>query len=132
MAAVVKGFRDVNIAFAHADETLRKAWLAGRRQLGEPVRRDVEQLAVSSIRHMSASPAWARMRIGVTRTLVYVAPRERGTRSRQPSSRPNLSGLLMDRAMQPALDRHEYEIVANFERLLDHMADSFNRGGVPV
>jgi hypothetical protein len=127
---VVKGLRDVNAAFAKTDRDLRLGWRAGMRQVAEPVRRDAEQSAMSDIRRMPGSPKWARMRVGVTRQMVYVAPRQRGTRGRGPAgrARPNLGNLLMDRAMQPALERHEHEITARFEQLLDKVADGFNRG----
>jgi hypothetical protein len=130
MPFVVKGLRDVNAAFAHTDRDLRLGWRAGMRQVAEPVRRDAQESAMSAIRRMPGSPKWARMRVGVTRTMVYVAPRQKGTRGRGPAgrSRPNLGDLLMDRAMQPALERHEHEITARFEHLLDHVADGFNHG----
>jgi hypothetical protein len=130
MAVVVSGLRDVNAAFAHTNRDLRLGWRAGMRQIAEPVRRDAEQLAMSSIRHMPASPRWSRMRIGVTRNMVYVAPRQRGYkgRGRHPSKRPNLGNLLMNRAMQPALEQHEHDTMAAFEQLLDHVADRFNHG----
>lgn len=130
MPVIVKGLRDVNAAFAHTDREIRLGWRAGMRQVAEPVRRDAEASALTGIRNMSASPRWARMRVGVTRQMVYVAPRQRGVRTAgdRGLARPNLAGLLMSRAMQPALDRHEQEVNANFERLLDRVADDFNRG----
>jgi hypothetical protein len=130
LAVVVKGIRDVNAAFARTDRDIRLGWRAGMRQVAEPVRQDAERLAASEIRRMPASPRWSRMRVGVTRTMVYVAPRQKGTRGRGPVAgrRPNLAGLLMDRAMQPALERHEHDTTAAFERLLDTVADRFNHG----
>ena len=128
MAVVVKGLRDVNAAFAHTDRDLRLGWRAGMRHVAEPVRRDAQELAMDSIRRMPSSPRWARMRVGVTRSVVYVAPRQRGTRGRGPSRRPNLGNLLMDRAMEPALQRHEHDTAAAFEQLLDTVADRFNHG----
>ena len=130
MPVIVKGLRDVNAAFAHTDREIRLGWRAGMRSVAEPVRRDAETLAGTEIRNMPASPRWARMRVGVTRQMVYVAPRQRGvkTTGRRQFARPNLAGLLMDRAMQPALDRHEHDITASFERLLDQVADGFNHG----
>jgi hypothetical protein len=68
------------------------------------------------------------MRIGVTRTLVYVAPRQRGVRGQGPKRRPNLADLMMSRAMEPALERHAGELEANVERMLDRVADQFNHG----
>lgn len=126
-AVSVRGLRNVQAGFVNADREIRLGFRVGLRQVAEPVASTAEQLAASTIRRIG--PRWSRMRIGITRTLVYVAPRERGTRRRERSSRPNLAPLLMDRAMQPALDRHESEIVRGFEALLDHMADNFNRGG---
>jgi hypothetical protein len=89
-----------------------------------------ETLAQSQIGNMSSSPRWSRMRIGVTRNLIYVAPRQRGTRGRRPGGRPKLAGLLMDKAMQPSLDRHAHEIEYRFEHLIDTVADTFNHRGV--
>ena len=69
------------------------------------------------------------MRVGITRTLVYVAPRQRGAgRGRGGSHRPNLAPLLMDKAMQPALDQHASEIETRFEDFLGIIADDFNHG----
>jgi hypothetical protein len=130
MAVVVSGLRDVNAAFAHTNRDLRLGWRAGMRQVAEPIRRDAEIAALTDIRRMPMSPKWARMRVGVTRNMVYVAPRQRGFkgRGRHPSKRPNLGDLLMNRAMQPALERHQHEITARFEHLLDTVADRFNHG----
>lgn len=127
MPVIVKGLREVNAAFAHTDREIRLGWRAGMREVVEPVRRDAEVSAQQSIRNMPSSPRWARMRVGVTRSMVYVAPRQKGTRGRRAGRRPNLADLLMDRAMQPALDRHEHEITARVEQLLDRVADDFNR-----
>jgi hypothetical protein len=122
----VTGLRELSAAFAHAERQTRLGFRAGLRDVAEPVRRDAEQLALSAIPRMSASPAWSRMRTGVTRSLVYVAPRKRGTRGRTPRSRPNLADLLMDKAMEPALERHANEIEGRMEQFMDHIADDFN------
>ena len=128
MPVIVQGLGDVNAAFAKTDRDLRLGWRKGMRQVAEPVRQDAQASALSDIRRMPGSPKWARMRTGVTRTMVYVAPRQKGVRGRTPARRPNLADLLMDRAMQPALERHKHEITARFEQLLDQVADNFNHG----
>jgi hypothetical protein len=128
-AVVVRGQRDLSRAFAKADRDTRLAWRRTLRQLAEPVRSDAEQLALQTIRNMPKSPKWARMRTGVTQKLVYVAPRQKGTRGRGRGRRPNLADLLMDRAMQPALDRHRGDVERAVELLFDRIADDFNRGG---
>jgi hypothetical protein len=84
---------------------------------------------MSSIRGMPRSPNWSRMRVGVTRNLVYVAPRQKGTRGRGPRRRPKFADLLMGRAMEPALERNTPGIERHFDQLLDQVADGFNRGG---
>jgi hypothetical protein len=137
MPVVVRGLHELQAALAHADRSLRLGVRKGLRQAAEPVQRGAEELALEKIRRMPRSPQWARMRVGVTRNLVYVAPRQRGIRwnAKNPGyrfqmRRPNLADLLMDRAMQPALDQHQAEVEARFEELLDHISDDFNRGGI--
>jgi hypothetical protein len=126
MPIIVKGLREVNAAFAKTDRDIRLAWRAEMREVAEPVRRDAEQSAVQAIRHMPSSPRWSRMRTGVTQSLVYVAPRQKGTRGRGPGGRPNLAGLLLDRAMEPALARHEHEITVRIEGLVELGVNNFN------
>lgn len=122
----VEGLRELNTALRQADRQVRLGIRGGLRHVAEPVQRGAEELAQSQIRRMPKSPRWSKMRIGLTRDLVYVAPRERGTRGKGGKHRPNLASLLMDRAMEPALEKHASEIERRFEELLDHAADDFN------
>src|SRR4029077_1418950 len=133
MPVVVRGLANINAGFKNTHRDIRAGWRLEQRHIAEPVASDTERLALLSIRHMPASPQWSRMRIGITRSMVYVAPRQRGVRwnSRSPGSRfqarrPNLGDLLMDRAMQPALERHETQIVQEVRQLLDLAAAGFN------
>jgi hypothetical protein len=128
-AVIVEGERELFRAFAHADREARLGLRRTFREVAEPVRADAEELALQTIRNMPKSPKWAKMRTGVTQKLVYVAPRQKGTRGRGRGRRPNLADLLMGRAMEPALRRHEPEIEARVERALDVVADGFNHGG---
>jgi hypothetical protein len=126
----VTGLRELNAAFALADRKTRLGVRAAQRSIADPIKLDAETLAQDEIRRIGLR--WWRMRIGVTRTLVYVAPKERGVKSRRagdPRRRPNLAGLLMTRAMERALEAHRGELETNVERLLDRIADDFNRGG---
>jgi hypothetical protein len=133
----VEGLHELQAALAKADRKVRLGVRTGLRQAAEPVQRGAEQLAMSEIRNMSKSPRWSKMRVGVTRDLVYVAPRQKGTRGRGPArfrrgqgfAHPPFSDILMDRAMQPALDRHIGEVEARLEELLDRISDDFNHGG---
>jgi hypothetical protein len=118
----VRGLRELSAAFAHAEKQVKAGFRDELRQVAEPVRRDAEALARASI-HRVGVP-WSRMRTGITRTSVYVAPRQRGTRRRDdPRARPAFGTLLMDRAMQPALDRNAPGIEHAFDRAVDRIAD---------
>jgi hypothetical protein len=125
----VRGLRQLSAAFSKADRDVRLGWRHGLRDIAEPVRRDAEQLAVQEISHIGRR--WWRMRTGVTRRVVYVAPRQRGIKATgdRRRARPNLADLLMDKAMEPSLHAHEPEIENAVDRLLDRMANDFNRGG---
>lgn len=118
----IEGLADLNRAFALADRKVRLEKNAQLRELAEPVRADAESLAVATIPRIGIP--WSRMRVGVTRTTVYVAPRQRG--SRQPGTRrPNLAGLLHGRAMVPALNANQQEIVAGVDRWLGEVGRSW-------
>ena len=130
MPVVVQGLRELNRAFADTDREIRLGWRAAERQIAEPIRQDAEQRALSSIPRMAASPKWARMRVGVTRQMVYVAPRQRGvkTKGRRQMGRPNLFDLLLERALIPAGEAHEHQTEIEVERLMDRVAAGFNHG----
>jgi hypothetical protein len=125
----LRGQRELLASLKYADRETRLGVRRELRKVAAPVAADAEALALSAIRNMARSPKWARMRVGVTRQLVYVAPRQKGVRGRGGGRRPNLADLLMDRAMLPALHRHEAEIEQRLEHMLDVIADGFNRGG---
>jgi len=130
MATVaLTGMRQLQAALKDADRDTRLGVKKKLSETAEPVRRDAEDLAATRIRNMSLSPRWAGMRTGVTRTSVYVAPRQRGIKGASPAKRTNLAPLLMGRAMEPALDRSSGNVERDLEQALDWMADRFNRGG---
>lgn len=92
--------------------------------MAEPVRAEAASLAASSIRNIG--PDWSRMRVGLTVDTVYVAPRQRGNKKGS-RKRRNLAPLLLERAMEPALDHHTGEIERAFGQMLDRVADNFSR-----
>ncbi len=118
----VRGLAELNRALKFADKETRLGIRKVERQVAEPVRVEAQELAARHISHIGTE--WSRMRIGVTQKLVYVAPKQRRKKG---TPRPNLAKLLMDKAMQPALDKHASEIEKNFEEALDQMANNFNR-----
>jgi len=125
----VTGLRELSRAFRYGDREAATLLRTGFRQIAEPIRRESETLTGSEIRNMHRSPRWMKMRTGITRTLVYVAPRQRGVKGRGPNPRrrPNLANLMMRRAMEPALAHHEGQIVHEVEQLLDELVRHFDR-----
>jgi hypothetical protein len=123
-AIAVEGLRDLQRAFRVADETLSRELTRTLREVAEPVRTDAERLAVSGIRHITLP--WSQMRIGVTRSSVYIAPKRRGSRFPQ-NRRPNFAGLLLHRAMLPALSRNEQQVQEGMEELLDTVGLDWER-----
>jgi len=126
---VVSGLRDVTAAFAVCDRETRLALGRDFRLVAEPVRRDAESLAIHEIRNMPLSPEWAKMRVGATRTMVYVAPKLRGLKGHRqdPRRRPKLATLMMERAMEPALNKNEPQIERATEALLERVTRNFNQ-----
>lgn len=124
-AVRVRGLRELNRAFARADRKLRLEKNDALRRAAEPVRDEAEQLAATEISRIGIP--WSRMRVGVTTKVVYVAPRERGQK-RGSRKRPNLAGLLMGRAMQPALDRNREHVIDRIDDLLADVGREWERG----
>lgn len=127
---VVDGLADLQRALATAEKNVRLGVRNELRQVAEPIRRTAEVRSATEIRRMPWSPQWARMRTGVTRQSVYIAPRQRSRRRRgdDPFRRPNLARLMLSRAMEPALTQHAPMVEREFEQMLDRVADKFNRG----
>lgn len=127
MPVAVEGFTSLQRALKQANRDVRNGVRREMRETAEPVRRDAETLAGIRIRNIGSD--WGQMRVGVTQKVVYVAPRQRGVRrGDNPMSRPNLAPLLKTRAMEPALEQNQAAILHQFDRMLDTMADKFNRG----
>jgi hypothetical protein len=125
-AVRVEGLRDLNKALARADRDVRLGVRKALREVAEPVRADAERLAASEIRNLNEGDPWSRMRVGVTKTLVYVAPKKRGSK-RGLQKRTNLAPLLAGRAMEPALEQNEDNVERAMQHVIDTAADRFNR-----
>lgn len=128
-AVRVLGLRDLQRAFALADKTVKDDMRDALMEAAAPVRADAQTLAGSMIRNVGVGDPWARMRIGASGSTVWVAPVERGVKGRanQRKRRPNLAPLLMDRAMQPALDHNVHKVERRVEHLLDEVANVWER-----
>ena len=103
-AELEKAFRDLR---RDVLAELRPALLAA----AEPVRRTAEEMAAGQVSNMTEP--WSRMRVGATaRHGVYVAPK---SRRRGGSPRPNFGGLLLSRALLPAVEEKQGEVVNALE-----------------
>lgn len=113
----VKGLADIDRAFRLAGRNAQKRLRKELQAVAEPVRAEAEKLAGATITNLHPGDPWTRMRSVARRNTVYVAPVERGRGSKRESRRrrPNLARLLLDRAMDPALEAH----VGDTERRLD-------------
>lgn len=119
----VHGLRDLNRAVSKASKDARREVRAAERQIAEPVRAEAQELAAREISHIGRE--WHQMRVGTTQKLIYVAPK---MRNRGGAKRKNLAGLLMDKAMQPALDHNQHRLEREVDQALDKIANTFNRG----
>jgi len=127
LALAVKGYTQLARTFQHAPKDVNKAYRAELRTIGEPTRLTAEDLAVSTIRNIG--PVWSKMRTGITTRVTYVAPKQRGARGRSTRRRPNLGTLLMERAMQPALDRNRGQVEHDFDVMLDRLVTRWDHDG---
>jgi hypothetical protein len=125
----VLGLRDLERAFARADREVRNDMRDALAEAAAPVRSDAQSLAASQVRNLRPGDPWAAMRVGVSRTVAYVAPVERGIKGRggQRRRRPNLANLLMGRAMEPALEQNREKVARRVEHLIDEVATVWER-----
>jgi hypothetical protein len=126
VALRVEGLRELRTAFAVAGNGMARDLDAALKSSAEPVKRSAEGLAVSRIRKMHVSKSgvpWSRMRIGITRHTVYVAPVNRRGRYR----RRNLFDLLMERSLVPALDENRGRVEQEVKDAVRDMGRAWER-----
>lgn len=115
----VRGLTELQRAFKVAAPEAQRELRKALRLVAEPVKNDAEQLARSNISRIGVP--WSQMRVGVTQKVVYVAPKQRGVKSRTDRRfrRPNFFDLLMGRSLEPALERNEARVEAAVQVALD-------------
>jgi hypothetical protein len=121
-AIAVKGLKELTRDFKRMSKDLDKGLTKELQRAAEPAAQKAEELALGKIRNMPRSPHWAGMRIGVARArgVVYMVPAARRSSRR---ARPNLSPLLLERAMQPAVEDTAPEIIDRMGDFIDRIAD---------
>lgn len=121
-AVRVHGLKELTRDFQKISKSLSKEITKELKDAAEPVRTGAEQKALRDIRNMAATPRWAAMRIGVSRAQgsVYMVPRARRAGG---SGRANLKDLLLERAMDPALEENADKVKDNINDVLGHIFD---------
>lgn len=118
---IVTGLPQIQRDLAKSGPGVEAALRTGLREAAEPVAKLAEHLSLSQIRRMNRSPKWAVTRIGVTRSAVYIVPKERGVKTRGSGDlrrRRNLVALMMGRSFEPALDAGAPIVVGRVSRLI--------------
>lgn len=121
----VSGLADLARDFRKMSKDIHQDLVFELEEAAGPVRKDAEQLALSEIRNLPPTPDYAEMRIGVVRSTftVYMVPAWKTTRRRP---RPNLGGLLMGRAMDPALERNQGKVIDRVDDLLARLGGEYD------
>ncbi len=98
----------------------------------EPIRRESEQLAQDEISGMKRAkkkpPPWSIQRDGETVHEVYIAPKERGVKSKTDPSRrrPNFVGVMFGKSYDPAFEHGKPAVVAFVDQWLNTVSGEFN------
>lgn len=98
----------------------------------EPIRRDAENLARDEISGMKRAkkkpPPWSLQRDGVSLHEVYIAPVERGVKSKTDPSRrrSNFVGVMFGKSYDPAFEKGKPGVVAFVDKWLTTVSGEFN------
>jgi hypothetical protein len=129
---IVHGFEDLQKELKRTGPEVSRAMNAALKESAEPARvlaglyarRDISGMKRAKLK----PPPWSIMRVGVTTKMVYVAPVERGVKTRNPFDprrRPNLFGLIMDKAFEPASIAAEPLVARAVDSILDEVLGRF-------
>jgi hypothetical protein len=119
----VVGLKELSRTFKRMSKELSDDLTDELKEAAQVVADDAQELALTQIRNMPRSPRWAGMRIGVSRAqgVVYVVPAARARR-RPGRARANLSDLLLEEAMDPAVAKNQDKVVRKLEDMIDRIA----------
>lgn len=131
---VVEGLSELQRATSRLSRDFGKGIREALEAAGEPIRADASELAHTQISGMTrARIPWWRMRVGVTRSTVYIAPEQRGNKKRtRPTNRRQaeaFKGAMLGKAMNPAVDRNLGTIAAQVDQELNELFGRWARLG---
>lgn len=129
----VEGLDDMVRAFGAADKALKADLQDALEESAAPVRRDAQILTPAAVHNLGAGQPWARMRTGVVnRSIVYVAPVERGTQARR-NPKLRRGQKYAKRALPPmeqALTRNRDAVMRRLALMLDEVGRVWDRRGL--
>lgn len=128
-AVRIEGLRELERAFKAYDRGMEKGLREAMEAGAEVVRPDAVTLARSTLK-TPKNVDWSLMRVGVSRRTAYVAPLQRGNRRQRPSSRargPKFKALMLERALEPALEQNVSRVEREFEDALADLARLWSR-----
>ncbi len=105
---------------------------AGLREGVEPIRREAASLALSDISGMKRKKTsnWDFQRVGQTVHGAYVAPVERGNKSKNDPTperrRPNFVGVMFGKSYDPAFEHGKPGLIAFTDKWLSAVSGEFN------
>ncbi len=123
----VEGLAQLQTAFARAGTGIDKDLNEALKSSAEPVASDAHSRATGLL-HVSAVD-WSAMRVGITRHTVYVAPVEKGRRSRaEPKRRrPKVKPRLLHGALEPALEANRPRVRQQVKDAVRDMGRAWGR-----
>ncbi len=126
---IVVNLDEINRNLKALGPAINTAAKLGMLEGAEPIRRDAEDLARSDISGMRRRKTsdWSAQREGSTIHEVYIAPVERGRKSRNDSRRrrPNFVYLMFGKSYDPALERGTPGVVAAVDKWLGSVTREF-------
>jgi hypothetical protein len=123
----IEGLAQLETAFKRAGTGIDKDLRDALKSSAEPVKVDAQSRA-SGVIHVSAVN-WTAMRVGITRHTVYVAPVEKGRRSRANPKirRPKVKPRLLQGALDPALEANRPRVAQEVRDAVRDMGRAWGR-----
>lgn len=123
----IEGLRELLTAFKVAGEAMDRDLADALKSAAEPVKSDAHTRAAGLLKVSAVD--WSAMRVGITRHTVYVAPVEKGRRSKSEPGRrrPKIKPRLRDRALEPALDAQRPRVVQEVKDAVRDMGRAWGR-----
>jgi len=113
----IEGLQELQRALRKINKDVAGEVRDALRKAGEPVRATAESYAFGSIRNIGN--IWGEMRLGVAARGAYIVP---ATRRSEGSPRKAFGPLLLDKAMLPALERHQAGVLNEVTEAFDSLA----------